>query len=61
MVTVCPRHVKDGLNVLDVPHVYKLEPKNEEMKKSCKCQFCHLHANYKLDSLSSYQNRNPSV
>ncbi|MEB1808178.1 MAG: hypothetical protein LPK26_12935 [Bacillaceae bacterium] len=61
MVSVCPRHVKEGLDVLDVPHVYKIDQKNEEKKKTCKCQFCHLNADYKLDSLSTYPKRNQPI
>ncbi len=53
MLSVCPKHVKNGLDVLDVPHVYKLEP-SEDQKKTCKCQFCRLKAHYKLDSYSNY-------
>ncbi|WP_216830141.1 hypothetical protein [Alkalihalobacterium elongatum] len=59
MVSVCPRHVKEGLDVLDVPHVYKIDQKSEEKKKTCKCEFCHLKADYKLDSYSSYQKKLP--
>ncbi|OLO42190.1 hypothetical protein BTR23_02920 [Alkalihalophilus pseudofirmus] len=47
MVSVCPRHIKNGLDVLDIPHVTKIS-NEEERSKTCKCAFCHLDADYKL-------------
>ncbi|ARK31567.1 hypothetical protein BkAM31D_17910 [Halalkalibacter krulwichiae] len=57
MVSVCPKHVKNGLDSLVVPHVYKLD-QNQTRKNACKCQFCHLNANYKLDSFTVTQTNN---
>ncbi|WP_368503399.1 hypothetical protein AB3N04_14385 [Alkalihalophilus sp. As8PL] len=54
MVAVCPKHVKEGLDVLEVPHVYKIDERKEKQKKTCKCQYCHLKADYKLENFSAY-------
>jgi len=44
MMIVCSRHVKNGLKVLNVPHIKKLNAKNK--KKSC--FFCDELAEYCL-------------
>lgn len=56
MVTVCPKHVKEGLHVLDVPHVAKLN-NNQEESTTCKCEFCHLRADYRLFNERPYKKK----
>ncbi|MGO4889245.1 hypothetical protein ACJ2A9_15965 [Anaerobacillus sp. MEB173] len=61
MVTVCPKHVKDGINVLDLPHVTKLLNNHGQLNLS-KCEFCGLSANYRLfDDLPLNQERQKKV
>lgn len=53
MLFVCKRHVKDGLKVLTVPHVRKINEPN------CKCYLstCTEKADFKLFfSTSSFRN-----
>ncbi len=47
MVSVCPKHVKEGLHTLEVPHIAKLTNTQEQLT-ACKCAFCHLSADYRL-------------
>lgn len=44
MITVCEKHIKEAINLLDVPHVQSLHPKYGEHS----CKFCGELANYKL-------------
>jgi hypothetical protein len=44
MITVCEKHIKEAINLLDVPHVQSLHPKYGEHS----CKFCGDLANYKL-------------
>lgn len=56
MVAVCQKHVKDGLNTLDIPHVAKLTD-NQEQSITCKCAFCHLSADYRLFNERPYKKK----
>jgi hypothetical protein len=56
MVAVCPKHVKDGLNTIDTPHVAKLN-NNQEKPNRCKCAFCHLSADYRLFNERPYRKK----
>lgn len=44
MITVCKEHVKESVNLLNVPHIQRLSKYHEEQK----CNFCGEQAHYKL-------------
>lgn len=56
MVAVCHRHIKEGLNTLEVPYVAKLN-NNQEQSTTCKCAFCQLNADYKLFNEGPYRKK----
>lgn len=44
MITVCQKHIKNGINLLNAPHVQKLSQKYWEHE----CIFCSEPAHFKL-------------
>ncbi|KQU25111.1 hypothetical protein CN918_00780 [Priestia megaterium] len=44
MITVCKQHVKESINLLNVPHIQRLSKTHEEQK----CTFCGEQAHFKL-------------
>jgi len=44
MITVCKKHIKNGINLLNTPHVQKLSQKYWEHG----CIFCDEPAHFKL-------------
>lgn len=44
MLTVCEKHIKEAISLLDVPHVQKMHQKYCEHS----CNFCGELAHYKL-------------
>lgn len=47
MILACPKHVKEALNMLDLPHIFTISDENIFDQKP-RCQICSTIAKYKL-------------
>jgi hypothetical protein len=48
MIFACKKHVKEGLNIMDLPHIHTINENDSLFVQNACCHVCGMKANYKL-------------